>query len=116
MKDENLLNGVIQLSSPFELKLDYDTYLNEKKLASGQRILFDYGENKIALTQKQINVLKLVAKGFSNTKIAQYLSVKEQAVKLLIYRLMKYLEEVLYEKVDRFYLIVIAQQLGLEEY
>ncbi len=112
---ENSLSGA-QLSSPLEFQLDYDNYLNEKRLTSGRRILFNYNGNKIALTQKQINVLKLVAKGFSNAKIAQCLSIKEQAIKLLIYRLMKYIEKVLYESVDRFYLIVIAQQLGLDEY
>jgi DNA-binding CsgD family transcriptional regulator len=118
MEDSSLndsLNG-IQLSSPFELQLDYDNYLNERRLASGRRILFNYNGSKIGLTQKQINVLKLVAKGFSNAKIAQCLSVREQAIKLLIYRLMKYIEKVLHESVDRFYLIVIAQQLGLDEY
>ena len=112
---EDLINGV-QLSSPLEFKLDYDNYLSEKRLMSGQRILFDYSGVKIGLTRKQIEVLKLVAKGFSNIKIAQCLSVKEAAVKLLIYRLMKYMEETLEETVDRFYLVVIAQQLGLDEY
>ncbi len=112
---DDSLNGV-QLSSPFEFQLDYDNYLNEKRLASGRRISFNYNGNKIALTQKQINVLKLVAKGFSNAKIAQCLSVREQAIKLLIYRLIKYMEKVLYESVDRFYLIIIAQQLGLDNY
>ncbi len=112
---EHSLNGV-QLSSPLEFKLDYDNYLNERKLATGQRILFNYNEVKIGLTQKQINVLKLVAKGFSNIKIAHCLYVKESAVKLLIYRLMKSLEEDLNESIDRFYLVVIAQQLGLDEY
>ena len=118
MKDSSLedsLNG-IQLGSPFELQLDYDNYLTEKRLALGQRILFDYNEFKIGLTRKQIEVLKLVAKGFSNTKIAHCLCVKEASVKLLIYRLMKYMEESLEESVDRFYLVVIAQKLGLDEY
>ena len=112
---ENLLSRT-QLSSPLEFQLDYDNYLNERKLALGQRILFYYSGIKIGLTQKQINVLKLVAKGFSNIKIAHCLYVKESAVKLLIYRLMKSLEEDLNESIDRFYLVVIAQQLGLDEY
>ena len=118
MKDsslENSLNG-IHLNSPLEFKLDYENYVNERKLATGQRILFDYSGVKIGLTRKQIEVLKLVAKGFSNIKIAQCLSVKEASVKLLIYSLMKNLEEVLEENVDRFYLVVIAQQLCLDEY
>ena len=108
-------NGA-QLSSHLEFQRDYDNYLNERRLAAGQRILFYYDGVKIGLTQKQINVLKLVAKGFSNIKIAQCLSVKETAVKLLVYRLIKYLEEMLSESVDRFYLIVIAQQLDLDAY
>ncbi len=112
---ENSLNGV-QLSSPLEFKLDYDNYLNERKLAVGQKILFYYSGIKLGLTQKQINVLKLVAKGYSNMKIAQCMTVREDSIKLLIYRLMKYLEAVLEESVDRFYLVIIAQQLALDEY
>ena len=115
IESSSTCNGV-QLGSPLEFQLDYDNYLNERRLAAGQRILFYYDGIKIGLTQKQINVLKLVAKGFSNIKIAQCLSVKETAVKLLIYRLMKYLEEALDESVDRFYLVVIAQQLELDAY
>ena len=118
MKDSSLENSLsrAQFNSPLEFQFDYDNYLTEKKLALGQKILFNCNGVKIGLTQKQINVLKLVAKGFSNMKIAQCLSVKETAIKLLIYRLMKYLEETLEESVDRFYLVVIAQQLALDEY
>lgn len=112
---ETLLSGT-QLGSPLELKLDYDNFLNERKLAAGQKILFYYEGIKIGLTQKQIDVLKLVAQGYSNMKIAQFLRVREDSIKLLIYRLMKYLEKVLEENVDRFYLVVIAQQLALDEY
>ncbi len=118
MKDSSLessLNG-IQLSPPLEFKLDYDNYLNERRLAVGQRILFDYNEHKIGLTRKQIEVLKFVAKGYSNIKIAQCLGARESAIKLLIYRLMKDLEEILEESIDRFYLVVIAQRLGLDEF
>lgn len=114
MKDSSL--GDLQIVTPLELRLDYDNYLNERKLAVGQKILFYYDGIKIGLTQKQINVLKLVAKGYSNMKIARCMAVREDSVKLLIYRLMKYLEEVLEENVDRFYLVVIAQQLELDEY
>ncbi|OGI06431.1 MAG: hypothetical protein A3I68_01380 [Candidatus Melainabacteria bacterium RIFCSPLOWO2_02_FULL_35_15] len=114
MKDSSLED--LQIVAPLELRLDYDNYLNERKLAVGQKILFYYGGIKIGLTQKQINVLKLVAKGYSNMKIARCMAVREDSVKLLIYRLMKYLEEVLEENVDRFYLVVIAQQLELDEY
>ena len=118
MKDsstENLLNGM-QLSSPLEFRLDYDNYLSERRLALGQKILFYYNGIRIGLTQKQINVLKLVAKGFSNIKIAECIGARESSIKLLIYRLMKYLEEELGESVDRFYLVIIAQQLALDEY
>ena len=106
----------LQVMAPLELRLDYDNYLTERKLAVGQKILFYYSGIKIGLTQKQINVLKLVSKGYSNMKIAQCMAVREDSIKLLIYRLMKYMEEVLEESVDRFYLVVIAQQLGLDEY
>ena len=106
----------VHLSSPLEFKIDYDNYLSEKRLTSNQRILFNYNECKIGLTPKQIKVLKLVAKGFSNLKIAQCLGAKESSVKILIYRLMKFLEKMLNESVDRFYLVIIAQQLGLDEY
>lgn len=112
---ENLLSET-QINLPLELKLDYDNYVTERRLAAGQKILFHYEGIKIGLTQKQINVLKLVSKGFSNIKIAHCMSAKETSIKLLIYRLMKSLEEVLGERVDRFYLIVIAQQLALDEY
>ena len=117
MKDsfDDSLNG-IQLSSPFEIDLDYDNYLNIKRLNANKRILFDYDGCKVGLTQKQIKVLKLVARGFSNAKIAKYLGVKEASIKLLLYRLIKSMEEEIYESIDRFYLIVIAQQLGLDEY
>ena len=113
---ENSSLESLQIIAPLELKLDYDNYLTERKLAVGQKILFYYSGIKIGLTQKQINVLKLVAKGYSNMKIAQCMIVREDSIKLLIYRLMKYLEEILEESVDRFYLVVIAQQLGLDEY
>ena len=114
MKDSSLEN--LQVIAPLELRLDYDNYLTERKLAVGQKILFYYNGIKIGLTQKQINVLKFVAKGYSNIKIAHCMAVRETSMKLLIYRLMKYLEEALEESVDRFYLVVIAQQLGLDEY
>ncbi len=110
---DKLLTGAYS-SSPFEFKLDYANYVSEKRFTSGRRVLFDYNQNKIALTQKQINVMKLVAKGYSNRKIAECLPAKESAVKLLTYRLMKDLEEELCEKIDRFYLVVIAQKLKLE--
>ena len=112
---ESSLNTV-QAVSPLEFKLDYDNYLNEKRFSLNQRILFNYNGNTIGLTQKHIKVLKLVAKGFSNAKIAKCLGAKESSIKLLIYRLIKYLEEGLDESIDRFYLVVIAQQLGLDEY
>ena len=95
-----------------EIKLDYEEYLRQRKFLLYQKRLFDFKGNRIALTEKQINILKLVAKGFSNTKIAGELSRKESTVKLSVHRIMKYLELVLDENVDRFYLIIIAQQIG----
>ena len=113
---ENITNGIAIASSPLEFRIDYENYLNQRKLTSGRRFLFDYNESTIGFTLKQIKVLKLVSKGYANAKIAQCLGVRESAVKLLIYRMMKYLEEELSEDVDRFYLVIIAQQLGLEDY
>ncbi len=112
---DNLTGGVL-VSSPLEFRIDYENYLNKRKLTSGRRFLFDYDEHTIGFTIKQISVLKLVAKGYSNLKIAQCLGMKEPAIKLLIYRMIKYLEETLHENVDRFYLVIIAQQLELDEH
>ena len=99
----------------YQLMLDYANYIKQRKLATNQKILFDYRGVKLAFTPKQLTVLNLVAKGFSNCKIAQLLLMKESTVKLLIYRLMKYMEAVLYDKIDRFYIVIIAQQLGLKD-
>ena len=111
---DNSLNGP-HLVSPLEFSLDYDNYLSAKKLHLNQRILFSYNGCTIGLTQKHIEVLRFVAKGFSNVKIAKCLEMRESSVKLLIYRLMRSLEKELNESVDRFYLIIIAQQLGLDD-
>lgn len=101
-------------SSSYQLILDYQNYLNQKRLATNQKIAFFYNDIQLAFTPKQIEVLKLVAKGFSNAKIAKRLSAKEATTKLLIYRIMRYMEGVLFESVDRFYLVIIAQKLKLE--
>lgn len=106
----------INISSPIQLQIDLETYLKQKKLSTYNKILFDYNGIKIGFTKKQINILSYVAKGYSNSRIAKELALKEAAVKLLIYRLMKYLENNLYEPIDRFYLIIIAQKLNLEHW
>ena len=100
--------------SSYQLMINCRNYVKQKNLSQADKIMFRYKDLKLSLTPNQAEVLKLIAKGFSNIKIAQKLSRKESTVKLLIYRLMKYLEEVLYEKVDRFYLIIIAQELRLD--
>lgn len=99
-------------SSLFHRILDYENYVKQRKLATNQKFIFNYKGIKLAFTQKQVSVLKLVTKGYSNIKIAQILNAKEATIKLLTYRLMKYLEAILYEKIDRYYLVVIAQ--GIE--
>ena len=93
----------------------YGGYVKRKKLFVNRRNVFNYKGVHLYFTQKQINVLRLIAKGFSNSKIAKSLGMRDSAVKLLVYRLMKYLEGVLYENVDRFYLVIIAQQLGFTD-
>lgn len=103
-----------QLNSYYHLMLEYQNYIKEKKLAKEQKILFTYRGTKIAFTKKQTIVMKLVAQGLSNMKIAEALMIREPAVKLLIYRLMRYLESILYENIDRFYLVIIAQKLRKE--
>ena len=48
-------------------------------------------------------------------KISKELNMKEATTKLLVYRLMKYIETETKERIDRFYLIIIAQQFNLED-
>ena len=100
-------------NSAYQLMLEYKNYMRQRKFAWHQKYVFSFRDINIGLTKKQIEVLRFVGKGFSNAKIAQELSKKEATVKLLIYRLMKYLEKILYEPVDRFYLVIIAQELNL---
>ena len=57
--------------------------------------------------------MEFVARGYSNIKIAKELGVTESSIKLFVYRLMRKLEKRLSETVDRFYLIIIAQRVGL---
>lgn len=95
------------------LEPHFEKYIKLKKLNLNQKILINYKGTRIGFTERQIKVLKLIAKGLSNIKIAEKLQAKESAIKLLVYRLMKYLEEMFYERVDRYYLIIIAQELNL---
>lgn len=94
-------------------KFDYEEYINQRKLLLYQKRIYEYKGIKLALTDKQANILKLVAKGFSNIKIAEVLDKKESTIKLSVYRIMKYLEVMLDENVDRFRLVIIAQELEL---
>lgn len=102
-------------SSSIELLLDFESYIEKRKKSVNQKVSFDYNNRKLELTPKQINVLKLVAKGLSNTKIANELSVQSAAVKLSIYRIIKYLEYNLNERIDRFNLVILAQKLDYKE-
>ena len=110
---KDIYNGR-QDKSSYQLMLDYENYLKERKYFTNQKTIFHYKETKLALTPRQVEVLKLIAMGFSNVTIASILTTKEATIKLFVYRLMKYLEAVLYESIDRFYLVIIAQQLDLE--
>lgn len=109
-----MTESITQFISAVELQMEFENYSQQRKLKLNKKILFDYRDKKLAFTSKQINVLKLVAKGYSNAKIAETLSAREAAVKLLIYRLIKYMEGILKEGVDRFSLVIIAQQLNFE--
>lgn len=100
--------------SSYQLMINYHNYIKQKQLNFGDKIMFKYKDLRFSLTPNQAEVLRLVAKGFSNMKIAKKLSKKEVTIKLFIYRLMKYLEDVLYESVDRFHLVIIAQGLILD--
>ncbi|MBI2995834.1 MAG: hypothetical protein HYY52_03915 [Candidatus Melainabacteria bacterium] len=100
--------------SAYEQIIDHQNYLKQKGILLNQKTILNHKGIKIALTHKQIKVLKLVAGGFSNEKISKELIMKKCTVKLLLYRLMKYLEDVLYERIDRFSLIIIAQELDLD--
>lgn len=100
--------------SSYQLMINYHNYIKQKQLNFGDKIMFRYKDLRFSLTPNQAEVLRLVAKGFSNMKIAKKLSKKEVTIKLFIYRLMKYLGDVLYESVDRFHLVIIAQGLILD--
>lgn len=68
----------------------------------------------MAFTERQFYILNLVARGYSNSRVAKEISIKESAVKINVYRLMKKLEAILNENIDRFYLVILAQRLKIE--
>lgn len=103
-----------QRNPSLQLMIEYRNYLDEKRHLQGKMVC-NYNGIKVGFTPKQAEILKLVAQGFSNIKIAKKLEARESTIKLSIYRLMKYLEHRLYENIDRFYLIIIAQQFDFEE-
>ena len=82
-----------------------------RKLFYKNKTIFNYKGITIAFTPKQIKLLKLVSQGFSNTKVAQELQCSESSVRLTIYRLIKYLEVLLLKNIDRYSLIIFAQEL-----
>ena len=65
----------------------------------------------IPLTSRQIILLSLISKGFSNIKIARILLKKETSIKLSIHRIIKYIEFFTCEKLDRYSIIIFAQEL-----
>lgn len=86
------------------------------KLIVNKREIFFFREMELSLTQKQLEVLKLIAQGHSNAKVAKIMQSKESAIKISIYRIMKYLEHKLNSKIDRFYLVVLAQKILIENF
>ncbi len=105
MLENNQLNTNLSLKPDSELR----------QFNINRKYIYCYNGNQLRLTIKQIEILRLVAQGYSNSKIARRLIMKESTLKITIYRLIKYLECVLLEKIDRFYLIIIAQRLGVEQ-
>ncbi|GEM_PF-2164022 len=103
-----------QESSPYEKLLDYNNYIEQKRASKHHKIPVDYNNVQVRFTLRQIEILRLVAQGLSNARIAKKLDCKETAVKLVVYRIMKNLEEILYEDIDRYYLVVIAQQFKFD--
>lgn len=100
--------------SAYQLRLAYKNYLKIRKLKTHEKVMFYYRGVELGFTQKQLEVLKLISRGFSNVKIAQKFKVKVATVKLLVYRLMRYLERILGGNIDRFYLVILAQELDLD--
>ena len=103
-----------QDSSPYEKLLDYNNYVEQKKASKHSKVPVNYNSVQVRFTSRQIEILKLVAQGLSNTRIAKKLECKETAVKLIVYRIMKNLEDILYEDIDRYYLVIIAQQFKFD--
>ena len=103
-----------QDSSPYEKLLDYNNYVEQKKASKHHKVPVNYNSVQVRFTSRQIEILKLVAQGLSNTRIAKKLECKETAVKLIVYRIMKNLEDILYEDIDRYYLVILAQQFKLD--
>ena len=85
-----------------------------KRPPKSEKIILNYKETKMEFTKRQLEVMELVAKGFSNTKISHILKTNESTIKLLIYRIKKYIECITLERIDRFYLVIIAQELSLD--
>lgn len=96
------------------LMLEYESYIKTRDSIINQKFPISYSSYNFRFTPKQMKVLELIASGYSNGKIAKNLSMKESTLKLIIYRLMKYLESIRRESIDRFYLIIIAQEIVLE--
>lgn len=97
--------------SPFELLIDYDNYIKKKRFATNKKSLFKFKDEYVAVTRKQIEILNLIAKGFSNSKIAKELNKSDNSVKLSVYRLIEYFERTLNIKLDRYLIIIVAQNL-----
>lgn len=96
------------------LMLEYETYIKTRASIINQKFPINYSNYNLRFTPKQMRVLELIAKGYSNRKIAKTLLIKESTLKLITYRLMKYLESIRRENIDRFYLIIIAQEIVVE--
>lgn len=112
MEKYTLNQKQIEKLPPYLLNLDFETFSNHKRLLRN-KVIFNYKGINLGFSEKQALVLRLIANGFSNSKIACELNIKESTVKILVYRVMRYMEAILLEDIDRFSLVIIAQ--GLQE-
>ena len=117
--EEQLLKVEIkrkEICPSYEFMLDYENYLETKNITSKQKTVVFYNGIKLAFTARQFEILKFISMGYSNNKIAKRLNMKSAAMRLSVYRLMKYFEHKLCGNVDRFYLVIIAQELEGENH
>ena len=115
---ENGISGYIPkrsdpkiMTGALKLVLDGGTYLPPSVLDSGSSSGNQQGENRSkgkTLTNRQSQVLELVAQGLSNKQIAYEMGVSEATVKLHINALLRSIGAT-----NRTQAVIIAQKMGL---